>query len=191
MKLILLQELKGKGGEGDVIDVADGFANNYLLPQRIAIKATKGNLKQLEQNRRNIKLREEGRIGGAEEFKKTLEDGQVIIPARVGDEGHLFGSVTNTMIAEAIQEQKGLEIDKKRINLAHPIKMAGETEVSISLYREIKAIVTVCVVSEDDINAAEETVVVEETIVAVVEDGEVIAIEDEIVIAEEAAADSE
>lgn len=191
MKIILLKELKGRGGEGDVIDVADGFANNFLLPQKIAIKATKGNLKQLEQSLHNIKLREEERLGGAEEFKKVLEAGQIVISARVGDEGHLFGSVTSTMIAEAVQEQMGLEIDKKRINLAHPIKMAGETVVSISLYREIKANLTVNVVSEDEDTTVEEAVVVEETIVAVVEDGEVVAVEDEIVITQEAPADSE
>ena len=90
MKVILQEELHGKGGEGDVIDVARGFAN-YLLIQGIAIEATKGNLKQLEQRRNNIAKREEVRIANAEALKAKLEATEVTIAAKVGDEGNLFG----------------------------------------------------------------------------------------------------
>ena len=92
MKVILLQELKGKGGEGDVIDVADGFANNYLLTEGLAIKATKGNLKQLEQRKHNIAKREETRLEDAAKMKEALEKATVKVVAQVGDEGQLFGS---------------------------------------------------------------------------------------------------
>ena len=103
MKVILLQELKGKGGEGDVVDVAPGFANNYLLPQKVAILATKGNLKQLEQRKHNIAKREENRLADAGKIKETLDGALVKVEAKVGEEGQLFGSVTAQMIADAIK----------------------------------------------------------------------------------------
>ena len=107
MKVILLQELKGKGGEGDVVDVAPGFANNYLLPQKVAILATKGNLKQLEQRKHNIAKREENRLADAGKIKETLDGALVKVEAKVGEEGQLFGSVTAQMIADAINAEAG------------------------------------------------------------------------------------
>ena len=94
MKVILLKELKGKGGEGDVIDVARGFANNYLLTQGYAVLATKGNLKQLEQRKHNIAKREETRIANAEALKAKLDDLKVTVDAQVGEEGQLFAFTT-------------------------------------------------------------------------------------------------
>ena len=108
MKVILLQELKGKGGEGDVVDVAAGFANNYLFRQNIAIPATKGNLKQLEQRKHNIAKREENRVADATKMKETLDGALIKVVAQVGDEGQLFGSVTSQMIAEALKESTGI-----------------------------------------------------------------------------------
>ena len=119
MKVILLQELKNKGGEGDVVDVADGFANNYLLPNKMAILATKGNLKQLEQRRHNIAKREETRVANAEQLKAALDNAAVKVNARVGEEGQLFGSVTAQMIADAIKEALDVEVDKRRIEPCH------------------------------------------------------------------------
>lgn len=145
MKVILLTELKGKGGEGDVVDVATGFANNYLYPQGIAIPATKGNLKQLEQRKHNIATREENRIAEAQALKATLEALTVKVVARVGEEGVLFGSVTAPMIAEALKANHGLEIDRRRIDLKNPIKTAGEHEVVVSIYRDIKTTVNILV----------------------------------------------
>lgn len=138
MKVILLQELKGKGGEGDVVEVANGFANNYLFPRNIAIAATKGNLKQLEQRKHNIAKREEVRVEKAQSTKDALEGMVIKIEANVGEEGQLFGSITSVMIAEALAKETGLEIDKRRIDLKNPIKTAGEHEVLVSLYRDIK-----------------------------------------------------
>lgn len=133
MKVILLTELKGKGGEGDVVDVADGFANNYLFPQKIAVPATKGNLKQLEQRKHNIATREETRLADAQKLKDQLEALTVQVEARVGEEGVLFGSVTAHMIADALKEAHGIEIDRRRIDLKNPIKVAGEHEVVVSI----------------------------------------------------------
>ena len=139
MKVILLGEVKGKGGEGDVVDVAAGFANNYLLPRRLAEKATPGNLKQLEMRKHNIEKRELARTTDANTLLEVLNGKQVIVPAKVGEEGQLFGSVTTAMIAEAVEAQLGVIIDRKRIERTAAIKTAGEHEVTVNLYREINA----------------------------------------------------
>ena len=153
MKVILLKELKGRGGEGDVIDVAAGFANNYLLTQGIAVRATKGNLKQLEERKKNIAKREETRLADADALQAKLNETTVTVVAQVGDEGQLFGSVTAAMVADAI-EAMGIEIDKRRVELGKPIKVAGEHDVVVSIYRDIKATVKVVVCSEAEAAAA-------------------------------------
>ena len=172
MKVILLQELKGKGGEGDVVDVAPGFANNYLLPQKVAILATKGNLKQLEQRKHNIAKREENRLADAAKIKETLDGTLVKVEAKVGEEGQLFGSVTAQMIADAIKAATDVDVDRRRIELGHAIKTAGEHEVTISLYRDIKTTVKLFVGGANDEVApaqVEEVEVVEESVEEVVE----------------------
>ncbi|MBM6778168.1 50S ribosomal protein L9 [Collinsella tanakaei] len=161
MKVILLGEIRGKGGEGDVIDVAQGYAENYLFPKKLAVAATKGNLRQLEERRNNIAKREAVRIADANSLKEALEGKSVTVDAKVGDEGILFGSVTAAMIADAIKAQLDLEVDRKRVELGKPIKVAGTHAVAISLYRDIRATVNVLVgVTEE--SAVEETEVVEE-----------------------------
>ena len=158
MKVVLLGEIKGKGGEGDVIDVAQGYAENYLFPKKLAVAATKGNLKQLEERRNNIEKREAVRIADANTLKETLEGKSVVVDAKVGDEGVLFGSVTSAMIADAVKAQLGVELDRKRIELGKPIKMAGSHEVVVSLYREIRATLTVLVGVTADEEVEEEAV---------------------------------
>ena len=162
MKVILLSELKGKGGEGDVVDVAPGFANNYLYPNKIAIPATKGNLKQLEQRKHNIAAREENRIAEANASKAALDALTVKVEARVGEEGVLFGSVTAAQIAEALKAQADMEIDRRRIEIKTAIKTAGEHTVQVSLYRDIKADLTVLVGDETTFNEPAEEEVAEE-----------------------------
>ena len=158
MKVVLLGEIKGKGGEGDVVDVAQGYAENYLFPTKLAVAATTGNLKQLEERRNNIEKREAVRIADANTLKETLEGKSVVVDAKVGDEGVLFGSVTSAMIADAVKAQLGVELDRKRIELGKPIKMAGSHEVAVSLYREIRATLTVLVGVTADEEVEEEAV---------------------------------
>lgn len=162
MKVILTGELKGRGGEGDVIDVARGFAVNYLLPKGIAIEATPGNLKQLEQRMHNIKKRESARVAGANEFLAGLDGKSITITVKVGEEGRLFGSVTAPMIAAAIAEQLGVEVDRRKIELHGHIKEVGQYPFSIAIYREIKANLTVNVVADVAVEAAVEAEVVAE-----------------------------
>lgn len=163
MKVILLSELKGKGGEGDIVEVADGYANNYLFPQKIAVAATKGNLKQLEQRKHNIATREAARIEEAQALKAALDDLSVKVEARVGEEGVLFGSITAAMIADALKEAEDIEIDRKRIDLKNPIKTAGKHEVVVSIYRDIKSNLTVVVCNEETFTASESAAEAQET----------------------------
>lgn len=137
MKVILLTEVQGKGGEGDVVEVARGFFNNYLGPQKKAVLATAGNLKQLEQRRGNIAKREEKRIADAEALKASLEGKKIFVDAKVGEEGVLFGSVTTSMIADAVLAETGVEIDRKRLDVRKAIKTAGERTVALNIYRDI------------------------------------------------------
>ena len=137
MKVILLTEVQGKGGEGDVVEVARGFFNYYLGPQKKAVLATAGNLKQLEQRRGNIAKREEKRIADAEALKASLEGKKIFVDAKVGEEGVLFGSVTTSMIADAVLAETGVEIDRKRLDVRKAIKTAGEHTVALNIYRDI------------------------------------------------------
>lgn len=154
MKVILLTEVQGKGGEGDVVEVARGFFNNYLGPQKKAVLATAGNLKQLEQRRGNIAKREEKRIADAEALKASLEGKKIFVDAKVGEEGVLFGSVTTSMIADAVLAETGVEIDRKRLDVRKAIKTAGEHTVALNIYRDIhvdlQLMVGVKAVEEDE-----------------------------------------
>ena len=172
MKVILLTELRGKGGEGDVIDVAQGFAENYLFPNKIAQPATPGNIKQLEERRHNIAKREEKRIADAEAVRAQLDGKPVTVDAKIGEEGQLFGSVTAAQVADAVEAQLGVTVDRKRIGRVN-IKQVGTHEVEINLYRDINAKVLVLVGVE---TAAEP-------------EPEVDAVEAEAEVAEEAAAE--
>lgn len=165
MKVILLTELKGKGGEGDVVEVARGFFNNYLGPQKMAVLATKGNLKQLEQRKGNIAKREEKRIADANALKAALEGKKILVEVKVGEEGILFGSVTTQMIVDAVKAELGIEIDRKRLELKKAIKTAGEHVVSLSIYRDIKVDLNLVVgeaVAEEAAEEVEEVVEVAE-----------------------------
>ncbi len=191
MKVILMQELKGKGGEGDVVDVAQGFADNYLLPKGIAVKATKGNLKQLEMRMHNIQKREAARLETADDVQKALDGKTVTVIAKVGEDGQLFGSITPAMIAEAVKEQLQIEVDRKKVDLNKPIKQAGEHTVSISIYREIKAEIVVSVKSEEMLKAEAEAAAAAEAAEAEGEAAEEAAEPAAEEVAEEAAPEAE
>lgn len=156
MKVILLGELRGKGGEGDIVEVAQGYAENFLFPQKIAQPATPGNIKQLEERRHNIAKREAERFADAEATKAALDGKLVVVDAKIGEEGQLFGSITAAQIAEAIKEQLGVEIDRKRIVRSSSIKTAGRHDVVVDLYREAEAVVTVQVGPDETAEVAEE-----------------------------------
>ena len=149
MKVILLKEVKGRGGEGDVIEVKDGFANNYLLKEGYAVKATKGALNQLEERRANIEKREEVRLAEANELQEKINNLKFKVDVQIGDEGQLFGAVTTQMIADGIKKNAGVEIDKRRIDIRKAIRTVGLHKAEVTIYRDIKAEINVVVGDED------------------------------------------
>jgi large subunit ribosomal protein L9 len=175
MKVILLTELRGKGGEGDVVEVAQGYAENFLFPNKIAVKATPGNMKQLDERRNTIAKREEKRIADANALRDQLNEKVVVVDAKVGEEGQLFGSVTAALIADAIKDQLGIEVDRKRVELNKPIKVAGLHTVDINLYREIFASVGVQVGAPAELEAEATEAPAEEELVVEAETPEVVA----------------
>ncbi|MFH8881911.1 50S ribosomal protein L9 [Streptomyces californicus] len=139
MKIILTHEVSGLGAAGDVVDVKDGYARNYLVPRGFAIRWTKGGEKDVAQIRRARKIHEIATIEQANEIKAKLESVKVRLAVRSGDAGRLFGSVTPADIASAIKAAGGPDVDKRRVELGSPIKTLGGHQVSVRLHPEVAA----------------------------------------------------
>ncbi|MFC8256682.1 50S ribosomal protein L9 [Streptomyces sp. NPDC057291] len=139
MKIILTHEVSGLGTAGDVVDVKDGYARNYLVPRGFAIRWTKGGEKDVAQIRRARKIHEIATIEQANEVKVKLEAVKVRLAVRSGDAGRLFGSVTPADIASAIKAAGGPDVDKRRVELGSPIKTLGGHQVSVRLHPEVAA----------------------------------------------------
>lgn len=147
MKIILTHEVSGLGAAGDVVDVRDGYARNYLVPRGLALRWTKGGEKDVEQIRRGRRIREIATIEQANEVKARLEGVKVQLKTRAGEAGRLFGSVTPADIASAIKDAGGPDVDKRRIEVKQPIKTLGAHQVSVRLHAEVAAKVGVEVVA--------------------------------------------
>jgi large subunit ribosomal protein L9 len=148
MKVILTAEVKGKGHEGDIVEVARGYAVNFLLPRKMAIAATSGNIKQLDARMSNIRKRNAARMTDAEGVAAALDGKTVRIEAKAGVDGKLFGSVTALMIEEAVAAQLGADVDHKRMNMSRPIKTVGDHVVVVGVFGDVKASLNVKVVGE-------------------------------------------
>lgn len=140
MKLILTQEVSGLGAAGDVVEVKAGYGRNFLMPRGLATAWTRGGEKQVTQIKRARTKREVRDRDHALEIKAALESAPVVLSARAGSEGRLFGSVTVSDIAAAI---KNVEVDKRKIVLTAPIKLAGKHNVTVRLHPEVVADVVV------------------------------------------------
>lgn len=145
MKVILTEEIRGLGTRGDVVNVKDGYARNYLLPKNLAREATAGNLKSVEQERRKWALLANQEKEAAQKAADSVKGMKITVQKRVGDNGQLFGSVTANEIADGL-EAKGVNVDKRRIELGHPIKSIGVHDVEVRLYRDVSAQIQVEVV---------------------------------------------
>ena len=139
MKVILLEDVKSLGKKGAIVNVSDGYARNMLLPKGLAKEATEGNIRSLEKQKAIAAEKLEEQKAAAKEMAAKLEKITLKIESKGGDSGKLFGSITSKDIAEALEKQEGMKIDKKKIEMKTPIKQAGETEVTLKLFTEISA----------------------------------------------------
>jgi len=147
MRVIFLQDVKGKGKKGEVKDVADGYAKNFLIKQGLAKEATTGNIKEVEAFKESQDKRKADELKKAQEMAKSLEEYTITIPAKAGEGGKLFGAVSTKQIAEAMKKSK-LNIDKRKILLDDPIRSLGYTQVSIKLHPKVIATIKVHVKEE-------------------------------------------
>ncbi len=138
MKVILIEELRGLGSRGDVVSVKDGYARNFLIPKKLAREATRGNLKAVEQERKKWALLANQERDAAQKAADSVKGVKITVTKRVGEHGQLFGSVTANEIADAL-EAKGVNVDKRRIELSSPIKTLGVHDVEVRLHKDVTA----------------------------------------------------
>jgi len=143
MRIVLRADVENVGKKGDILDVADGFARNYLIPKGRAIAATKGVQTQADAMRRARDKKDSADREAAEVVARTLVPAVIRITAKAGAEGKLFGSVTTTDLAESVQAQTGVELDRRRIHLDEPIKSIGTHEVPVKLHSDVEFRLTV------------------------------------------------
>lgn len=146
-KLILTHEVSGLGSAGDVIEVKNGYARNYLIPQKLAIAWTRGGQKQVDQIKNARASRELHSLEAVEELREALEKTSLRLPVKVSREGRLFGSVQSADIAQAVKDSGIGEIDKRKIQLGSPIKTTGRYTVHVRLHEDIVAQINLQVVA--------------------------------------------
>jgi large subunit ribosomal protein L9 len=147
MEIILREHVEHLGERGEIVNVAPGYARNYLLPRKLALPATLGNRKHVERERRIVEAREAEKKGLADALAARLAATDLTIIRRVGDTDQLYGSVTAADIVELLKE-KGFEVDRRKLILPEPVKAIGDHEVPLKLHREVTAVLTVHVVKE-------------------------------------------
>ena len=147
MKVILRKNYDQLGEVGNIVDVKDGFANNFLIPRGIAFQANEGNIRALEEEKRQMAKKEAKNLESAESIAAELEKVSITIPVKVGEEDKIFGTVTTQMIADALKE-KNFDVDKKKIEIDDPIKALGIYTVNVKLHTKVNAAVKTWVVRE-------------------------------------------
>lgn len=139
MKLVLLQDVKNIGKKGSLVDVADGYARNFLLPKKLAAPATDGVIKSLDKEAADLKAKKVREKEQAQELAQLLNSQVLQIPVRLGENGKLFGSVTSADIVQAVKKQFGQSLDKKSLQLKDPLKALGEHAVPAKLHTDVVA----------------------------------------------------
>jgi large subunit ribosomal protein L9 len=147
MKVVLKDDIKNVGKMGQIVDVADGYARNYLVPRGLAVEANTKNLKSLEHEKKIIQEKAKKIINSAQTLSDQISTMTLMIKVKAGDEGKLFGAVTSMDIAELLKNE-GIEIDKKKIFLDEPIKRLGSYSVNIKIHPEISTNLNIQVVEE-------------------------------------------
>ena len=146
MKVILLEDVKSLGKKGEIVDISDGYARNFILPKKKGIEATSKNLNDLKLQKANDDKIAQENLEAAQKLAAELESEPVVIKIKTGEGGKLFGAISTKEIAAAVKEQRGLEIDKKKIVLDEPIKVLGIHDVKIKLHKDVSAELKVKVV---------------------------------------------
>ena len=139
MKLILLEDVKSVGKKGQIVNVSDGYARNMLLPKKVAVEATPGNLKSLEKKKENEARLAAEQLAEAKAFAADIEKKAVTVAIKVGANGKTFGSISTKEIADAAKDQLGLELDKKKMVLDNPIRELGESAVLVRVHPKVTA----------------------------------------------------
>ena len=145
MKVILLEDVKTLGKKGEVVNVSDGYARNMLLPKKLGVEATPKNLNDLKLKKAHQQKLAQDNLEAAREFAKNLEGKEVVLSLKVGEGGKTFGSISAKEISDAAQEQIGMTLDKKKLQLESPIRSLGITEVPLRLHPEVTGTVKVVV----------------------------------------------
>ena len=148
MKVILLQDVKSLGKKGEIVNVNDGYARNFILPKKMGVEATGKNLNDLKLQKNNEKKVAQEQLDSAKTLAEKIGQGKVELAIKAGEGGRVFGSVSSKEIAAAVKEQMGLDVDKKKIQLKETIKTLGIHNVPIKLHPEVTAELKVAVVEE-------------------------------------------
>jgi len=148
MKVILKQDVKGLGKKEDMIEVKDGYARNFLLPRGLAVEANASNINDMKSKKESERQKRERELAHARELAEKLKEIAVVIKSKAGENGKLFGSITNKDIADKLKSDFNIDIDKKKFVLADTIKTLGETQVEVKLYPEVSGTLTVKIVQE-------------------------------------------
>ena len=145
MKIVLLQDVKALGKKGEIVDASDGYARNFILPKKLGVEASEANLAALAKKKAAEARLAAEQLAEAKALAEKLGGVKVMIPVKVGSGGKLFGAIASKEIADALAAQTGIEIDKKKIVLDNPIKVAGATTVPVKLFEEVKGAINVIV----------------------------------------------
>ena len=137
MKVILLQDVKALGKKGEIVNVNDGYARNYILPKKIGVEANGKNLNDLKLQKANAQKVAQENLEAAQAFAKDLETKEIILTLKTGEGGRTFGSVSSKEISEAAKKQLNLDIDKKKLQLSEPIRCLGVTQVPVRLHPKV------------------------------------------------------
>lgn len=146
MKVILVTNVEGLGGRGEIVEVKDGYANNYLIPRGLAVRSTKGKAKEAAQIAREKMAKADRELKRAEDAAQLISGRTFEIGAKVGEEGRLFGTITSKDIASLLEEELNLKVDRKKIHLEEHIKTAGFHEARIRLHPQVEAIIHIKVI---------------------------------------------
>ena len=139
MKLVLLQDVKALGKKNDIVNVNDGYARNYLIPRKLGVEANAAALNELKTQQANAALQAAEQLKAAQELASKIGSVKLEMPVKVGGNGKLFGALSSKEIADAMKEQFGIDMDKKKIVLAEPIKEVGERTVEVKLHKDVTA----------------------------------------------------